>query len=120
MFAAAREPILAAAASLLAGAAWIIMLTTLFVSAQIALPEWVRGRGLAIYLTVYFGAMTAGSAIWGKIASLEGIPDGALHRRRRRFPRTGRDLGPEAAERGRARPVAGDALAPAGVRAAGR
>ena len=49
------------------------MLTTLFVSAQVALPEWVRGRGLAVYLTVYFGAMTVGSAIWGKIASLDGI-----------------------------------------------
>jgi predicted MFS family arabinose efflux permease len=73
MFASAREPILAGAASLLAGAAWIVMLTTLFVSAQVALPEWVRGRGLAIYLTVYFGAMTAGSAIWGKIASMESI-----------------------------------------------
>ncbi len=74
MFGAAHDPYLAAAASFVAGACWIIMLTTLFVSAQVALPEWVRGRGLAIYLTVYFGAMTAGSAIWGKIASLEGLP----------------------------------------------
>ena len=73
LFAAARDPFTAGGASLLAGASWIIMLTTLFVSAQVALPEWVRGRGLAVYLTAYFGAMTAGSAIWGKIASLEGI-----------------------------------------------
>jgi predicted MFS family arabinose efflux permease len=73
LFAWAHDPVIACAASLIAGASWIIMLTTLFVSAQVALPEWVRGRGLAIYLTVYFGAMTAGSAIWGKIASLEGI-----------------------------------------------
>ena len=42
-------------------------------SAQVALPEWVRGRGLAIFLTVYFGAVTVGSAVWGKIASLEGV-----------------------------------------------
>jgi predicted MFS family arabinose efflux permease len=73
MFGTARSPALAVAASLVGGASWIIMLTTLFVSAQVALPEWVRGRGLAIYLTVYFGAMTAGSAIWGKVASLEGL-----------------------------------------------
>jgi MFS family permease len=73
MYGAARESMLAVAASLLAGASWIIMLTTLFVSAQIALPEWVRGRGLAIYLSVYFGSMTFGSAIWGKVASLEGL-----------------------------------------------
>ena len=38
------------------------MMATLFVSAQVALPEWVRGRGLAVFLTVYFGAMTIGSA----------------------------------------------------------
>ena len=74
MYGAARAPALAIAASLLAGACWIVMMTTLFVSAQVALPEWVRGRGLAIFLTAYFGAMTLGSAIWGKIASVEGLP----------------------------------------------
>ncbi len=72
MYGAAKTPGLAFAASLVAGASWIIMMTTLFVSAQVALPEWVRGRGLAIFLTVYFGAMTFGSAIWGKFASAEG------------------------------------------------
>jgi MFS family permease len=74
MYGAAREPFLAMAASLVAGASWIIVMTTLFVSAQVALPEWVRGRGLAIFLTVYFGAMTLGSALWGKVASAEGLP----------------------------------------------
>ncbi len=73
LFGAAREPRIAAVASLVAGASWITMMTTLFVSAQVALPEWVRGRGLAIFLTVFFGAMTAGSALWGKVASVEGL-----------------------------------------------
>ncbi len=73
MYGAAREPTLALAASLLAGASWIIMMTTLFVSAQVALPDWVRGRGLAIFLSAYFGSMTLGSAVWGKFASLEGL-----------------------------------------------
>jgi len=74
LYSAAHDPLPAVAASLLAGASWIIVMTTLFVSAQVALPEWVRGRGLAIFLTVFFGAMTAGSALWGKVASLEGVP----------------------------------------------
>ena len=74
LYGAAREPIVAGLASLIAGASWITMMTTLFVSAQVALPEWVRGRGLAIFLTVFFGAMTLGSAVWGKVASLEGVP----------------------------------------------
>ena len=69
----AREPAIAMIASLIAGVSWITMMTTLFVSAQVALPEWVRGRGLAIFLTTFFGAMTLGSAVWGKVASLEGL-----------------------------------------------
>jgi MFS family permease len=73
LFGSAREPLIAFAASLIAGASWIIIMTTLFVSAQVALPEWVRGRGLAIFLTVFFGAMTVGSAVWGKVASIEGL-----------------------------------------------
>jgi MFS family permease len=74
LYGAAREPAIAGLASLIAGASWITMMTTLFVSAQVALPEWVRGRGLAIFLTAFFGAMTLGSAVWGKVASLEGVP----------------------------------------------
>ena len=74
LFAAAREPMVALAASLIAGASWIIALTTFMVSAQVALPEWVRGRGLALFLTVYFGALTLGSAVWGEVASLKGVP----------------------------------------------
>ena len=74
MYAAAQALSLALAASLVAGAAWTIMMTTLFVSAQVALPDWVRGRGMAILLTAYFGAMTLGSATWGKVASVWGLP----------------------------------------------
>lgn len=74
LFGLAREPALALCASVVAGASWIIVLTSLYVSAQYALPDWVRGRGLAIFLTVIFGAMTVGSAAWGKIAAMGGIP----------------------------------------------
>jgi MFS family permease len=61
------------AACFLAGAAWVVVLTALYVSAQNVLPEWVRGRGLAIFLTTIFGAMTAGSAAWGQVASKLGL-----------------------------------------------
>ncbi len=74
MYGAAKGLTLALAASLIAGASWTIMMTTLFVSAQVALPDWVRGRGMAILLTAYFGAMTIGSALWGKVASEWGLP----------------------------------------------
>lgn len=50
------------------GASWIWVLASLNVSAQMALPTWVRARGLAVYLMVFFGAMSAGSLLWGGIA----------------------------------------------------
>jgi predicted MFS family arabinose efflux permease len=74
LLAAAREPIMAFVASFISGAASIVALTTFFVSAQVALPEWVRGRGLAIFLTVYFGALTLGSAVWGEVATAKSVP----------------------------------------------
>jgi predicted MFS family arabinose efflux permease len=74
LLAAAREPILALIASFISGAASIVALTTFFVSAQVSLPQWVRGRGLAIFLTVYFGALTLGSAVWGEVATAKGVP----------------------------------------------
>lgn len=58
---------------LLLGAAWIIALTTLSATAQGILPNWVRGRGLAIYLTVFNGAMAAGSLAWGLLAQQIGV-----------------------------------------------
>lgn len=59
---------------LLLGAAWITALTTLNGVAQAILPNWVRGRSLAVYLTVFNGAMTAGSLSWGALAQLFGVP----------------------------------------------
>jgi Transmembrane secretion effector len=49
-------------------------MTTLYVSAQDALPNWVRARGLSIFLTVIFGSMTVGSAVWGEIADTMDLP----------------------------------------------
>jgi quinol monooxygenase YgiN len=73
-FGLVREPIGALVASVVAGLAWICVLPPLNVSAQVALPAWVRGRGLALFVTVQFGAMAAGSAIWGKLASVATLP----------------------------------------------
>ena len=73
LFAVAREPLTAVAASLIAGASWIAAVASLNVSAQVSLPEWVRGRGLAMYVTVMFGGLTIGSAIWGELAAVAGL-----------------------------------------------
>jgi MFS family permease len=73
IFGVAREPWTALAASLLAGSCWIVAVASLNVSAQLALPDWVRGRGLAIYVTTFSGAMVLGSALWGGLASVIGV-----------------------------------------------
>ena len=59
---------------LVLGMGWIIALTTLNGVAQAVLPNWVRGRGLAIYLMVFNGAMAGGSLVWGLFAQEVGIP----------------------------------------------
>lgn len=58
---------------LVLGAGWIIALTTLNGAAQGVLPNWVRGRGTAIYLMVFNGAMAAGSLLWGLVAQELGV-----------------------------------------------
>ena len=73
LFAASHEPVLTIGASFVAGVSWIASLSSLNVSAQLALPEWVRGRGLAVFVTVLFGSMSLGSALWGEIATQVGV-----------------------------------------------
>jgi MFS family permease len=70
----AHDTALGLAACVIAGVSWIAVIATLNVSAQVSLPDWVRGRGLAMFVTVFFGAMTAGSALWGTLASTLGLP----------------------------------------------
>ncbi|NKF23020.1 MFS transporter [Solimonas marina] len=69
-----RPPPLVAVVLLFAmGGAWIAALTTLNGIAQSVLPNWVRGRGLAVYLTVFNGAMAIGSFGWGIVAQHFGL-----------------------------------------------
>ncbi|HEX3861650.1 MAG TPA: MFS transporter [Stellaceae bacterium] len=59
---------------LASGAAWVAVVATVNVAAQVALPSWVRARGLSIFMIVFNGMMAVGSAVWGLVASLVGIP----------------------------------------------
>ena len=70
----ASTPLIGIAACIIAGASWISAISTLNISAQVSLPDWVRGRGLAMYVTVFFGSMTLGGLIWGEVASISGLP----------------------------------------------
>ena len=55
-----------------AGAAWLLCLSTLNVASQQAVPGWVRAAGLAFYLSVFMGGIALGSAAWGIVANAIG------------------------------------------------
>jgi hypothetical protein len=54
LFAIARELATGLIACVLAGISWVAAIATLNVSAQFALPGWVRGRGVAMSATLMF------------------------------------------------------------------
>lgn len=62
------------AASFVAGLGWVSVLNSLHMSAQTALPDWIRARGLSIYIVMIFGAMSMGSVIWGAAADYWDVP----------------------------------------------
>lgn len=70
--------VVAAVAMFLAGAAWIAVLSSLHTAAQLAAPDRVRGRALALNQTVFAGGMAAGSVAWGVIAEVWGLNESLL------------------------------------------
>lgn len=59
---------LAVAAMAVTGMAWITVANSLTVAAQMALPNWVRARGMSIYQMALMGGSAAGAALWGSVA----------------------------------------------------
>nr|WP_297353196.1 MFS transporter [uncultured Caldimonas sp.] len=65
-------------AMVIAGMAWISVANSLTVSAQLALPNWVRARGMSIYQMALMGSSAAGAAVWGQVASLTDVRTGLI------------------------------------------
>jgi MFS family permease len=64
-----RSVALVAVALVLSGLCWIVVLSALNASMQVALPAWVRARGMATYLLVFQGGQAGGSFGWGLLAT---------------------------------------------------
>ena len=105
LLALAPVPAIGVAACCVLGLSWILVLTTLNVAAQSALPDWVRARGLALYLSVFSGAMMAGGLLWGLVSEALGVRGALLcaallgagagwAARRVALPEGAEDLGP--------------------------
>jgi hypothetical protein len=61
-----------------AGAGWVLALSTFNVSVQLSAPRWVVGRALALYQMAAFGGLAAGAWGFGTLAEAQGVAV-ALH-----------------------------------------
>lgn len=73
IFALGGSVLFGVVAAVFAGMGWIMMVSALNTSAHTALPDWVRTRGLAVFQMAFFGAMTAGSLLWGQVGAMFGL-----------------------------------------------
>jgi len=65
-------------AMVLLGMAWISVANSLTVAAQVAMPNWVRARGMSIYQMCLMGGSAAGSLLWGQVAEHVGVQGAVL------------------------------------------
>ena len=65
--------IVTALAMLCAGGAWMVGLSALNVSVQLASPRWVSGRALAAFQAVTAGGLAGGAWLWGHVAQDYGV-----------------------------------------------
>ena len=69
---------IAVPAMFVSGAAWITVANSLSVSAQLALPDWVRARGMSMFQMAIMGASAFGAALWGHIATVSSLQTSLL------------------------------------------
>lgn len=66
----ARDYWLLAGLCVLVGICWIVLFSTIIVTAQLITPGWVLARILSIVMLVFGGSTAAGSAFWGYLSDL--------------------------------------------------
>ncbi len=99
---------IAALALACGGSAWILALSTLNSLYQLALPQWVKTRGMSFYLVVFQGGTAIGSALAGVLAQHAGLSLTMA------VTAGGLVLGPVVGLRYRLHPIAPEELLPSG------
>jgi len=64
---------LTVAMMMIAGASWVLTLSTFNVSVQLSTPRWVVARALSLYQVTTFGGMAVGSWLWGVVSESDGV-----------------------------------------------
>jgi MFS family permease len=60
-------------ALVVAGLAWMTLVSRMNAAMQLFLPNWVRARGFAVYQVVFAGAQALGALLWGQVTALTGL-----------------------------------------------
>jgi predicted MFS family arabinose efflux permease len=68
-----REPVLTAAALVVAGAVWMLAVALFNIGVQLSAPRWVAGRSLAAFQASIAGGIAIGSWGWGRLTDAVGV-----------------------------------------------
>ncbi|WP_338693819.1 MFS transporter [Bradyrhizobium sp. 26S5] len=71
--AVSKEPVITAAALVVAGAAWMLAIALFNIGVQLSAPRWVAGRSLAAFQAAIAGGIAIGSWGWGRITDAGGV-----------------------------------------------
>jgi MFS family permease len=71
--AVSHEPVLTAAALVVAGAAWMLGVALFNIGVQLSAPRWVAGRSLAAFQASISGGIAVGSWGWGHLTDAAGV-----------------------------------------------
>ncbi|MGJ4890343.1 MFS transporter [Bradyrhizobium sp. HKCCYLS3077] len=67
------EPVLTAAALVVAGAVWMLAVALFNIGVQLSAPRWVAGRALAAFQAAISGGIAIGSWGWGRLTDAAGV-----------------------------------------------
>jgi MFS family permease len=73
-----REPVLTAAALVVAGAVWMLAIALFNIGVQLSAPRWVAGRSLAAFQASIAGGIAIGSWGWGRLTDAAGVETALL------------------------------------------
>src|SRR5713101_7066571 len=73
-----RQPVLTAAALVVAGAVWMLAVALFNIGVQLSAPRWVAGRSLAAFQASIAGGIAVGSWGWGHLTDYAGVETALL------------------------------------------
>jgi len=78
VIAISSEPVITAAALVLAGSVWMLAVALFNIGVQLSAPRWVAGRSLAAFQAAIAGGIALGSWGWGHLTDQVGVETALL------------------------------------------